>query len=64
MFCYLRPVTGFLGTEETVDPQVYPDGLEPFELHLKECEWRYNQALPQLLAGLKLLVSKNKDLMV
>ena len=35
-----------------------------FELHLKECEWRYNQTLPQLLASLKLLVSKNKDLMV
>ena len=35
-----------------------------FELHLKECEWRYNRALPQLLASLKLLVAKNKDLMV
>ena len=34
-----------------------------FELHLKECEWRYNRALPQLLS-LKLLVAKNKDLMV
>ena len=34
------------------------------ELHLKECEWRYNRARPQLLAALKLLVSKNKDLMV
>lgn len=35
-----------------------------FELHLKECEWRYNKPLPQLLAELKRLVSKNKDLMV
>ena len=35
-----------------------------FELHLKECEWRYNRALPQLLASLKLLVAKNKKLMV
>ena len=35
-----------------------------FELHLKECEWRYNRALPQLLASLKLLVAKNKGLMV
>ncbi len=35
-----------------------------FELHLKECEWRYSRTLPQLFAGLKLLVSKNKDLMV
>jgi len=34
-----------------------------FELHLKECEWRYNRAAPQLLAALKLLVSKNKKLM-
>ena len=35
-----------------------------FELHLKECEWRYNKPLPQLLAELKRLVSNNKDLMV
>jgi len=35
-----------------------------FELRLKECEWRYNRALPQLLASLRLLVAKNKDLMV
>ena len=34
-----------------------------FELHLKEREWRYNQALPQLIAGLKRLVAKNKKLM-
>ena len=26
-----------------------------FELHLKECEWRYNKPLPQLLAELKRL---------
>jgi transposase-like protein len=35
-----------------------------FELHLKECEWRYNKILQDLIANLKLLVSKNKDLMV
>ena len=35
-----------------------------FELHLKECEWRYNKPLPQLIAELKLLLSKNKDLVV
>ncbi len=35
-----------------------------FELHLEECEWRYNRTLPQLLASLNLLVSKNKNLMV
>ena len=37
------------------------NGVKPnFELHLKECEWRYNRTLPQLLAALKLMVSKNK----
>lgn len=35
-----------------------------FELHLKECEWRYSRDLPQLTADLKLLIAKNKDLMV
>jgi len=35
-----------------------------FELHLEKCEWRYNRTLPQLLANLKFLVSKNKNLMV
>ena len=35
-----------------------------FELHLKECEWRYNKTLPELIANLMALVSKNKDLMV
>ncbi len=35
-----------------------------FELHLKECEWRYNKPLPQLIAEMKRLVAKNKDLMV
>ena len=35
-----------------------------FDLHLKECEWRYNRALPQLLSGLHLLIAQNKDLMV
>ncbi|MEG6507251.1 IS1595 family transposase, partial [Nitratidesulfovibrio sp. 1201_IL3209] len=33
-------------------------------LHLKECEWRYNKPLPQLIAEMKRLVAKNKDLMV
>lgn len=31
-----------------------------FEFHLKECEWHYSRTLPQLLAHLKFLVSKNK----
>ena len=35
-----------------------------FELHLKECEWRYDRKLPLLLTSLKLLVAKNKKLMV
>lgn len=35
-----------------------------FALHLKECEWRYNKTLPELIAALKLLVAKNKELMV
>ena len=35
-----------------------------FELHLKECEWRYSKTLPELLDNLKTLVSKNNDLMV
>jgi transposase-like protein len=35
-----------------------------FDLHLHECEWRYNRSLPQLLADINLLLAKNKDLMV
>jgi len=35
-----------------------------FELHLKECEWRYNKTLPQLLDELKSVITKNKLLMV
>jgi transposase-like protein len=35
-----------------------------FEIHLKECEWRYNKPLPQLLDELKLFMTKNKTLMV
>ena len=35
-----------------------------FELHLKECEWRYNKPLSSLIGELKTLLSKNKDLMV
>lgn len=35
-----------------------------FELHLKEYGWHYNNPLPQLIAELKRLVSKNKDLIV
>ena len=38
----------------------FNDVKQNFELHLKECEWRYNRALPQLLASLKLLVVKSK----
>ena len=35
-----------------------------FDLHLKECEWRYDRALPQLLASLHQLLAHNTDLMV
>ena len=35
-----------------------------FRFHLKECEWRYSKTLPQLLTELKLLITKNKNLMV
>jgi transposase-like protein len=35
-----------------------------FQLHLKECEWRYGQELPELIASLRKLVTKNKTLMV
>lgn len=35
-----------------------------FELHLKECGWRYNKILPNRIANLKTLVSTNTKLMV
>lgn len=35
-----------------------------FELHLKECEWRYGKELPELIAELQRMISKNKNLMV
>ena len=35
-----------------------------FELHLKECEWRYNKQLTELINEIKLMMAKNKDLMV
>lgn len=35
-----------------------------FGLHLKECEWRYNRTLPQLLADIHRLIADEKDLMV
>ena len=35
-----------------------------FDLHLKECEWRYNRTLPELLARISHLLVHNKDLMV
>jgi transposase-like protein len=35
-----------------------------FELHLKECEWRYNKSTGQLVKELRTLISKNKNLMV
>ena len=35
-----------------------------FELHLKECEWRYNKSTGQLIKELRTLISKNKNLMV
>jgi hypothetical protein len=30
-----------------------------FELHIEECEWRYDQPLEQLIGRLKELVAKN-----
>ena len=35
-----------------------------FELHLKECEWRYNKPTGQLVKELRTLITKNKTLMV
>lgn len=35
-----------------------------FELHLKECEWRYNKSSSQLLSELLTMIRQNKDLMV
>ena len=35
-----------------------------FELHLKECEWRYNKSTGQLVKELRTLITKNKNLMV
>ena len=35
-----------------------------FELHLKECEWRYNKSSSDLFTELKKLIAKNKDMMV
>jgi len=35
-----------------------------FDLHLKECEWRYNRPLPKLLADLNRLMAKKKHLKV
>jgi len=35
-----------------------------FDLHLKECEWRYNRTLPQLLISINRLIAQNADLMV
>ena len=35
-----------------------------FNLHLKECEWRYNKPHPQLLAELRAMIRQNQDLMV
>lgn len=35
-----------------------------FELHLKECEWRYNKSTEQMMLDLKTLISNNKILMV
>ena len=33
-----------------------------FDLHLKECEWRYNRTLPHLLADIQHLITHNKEL--
>ena len=35
-----------------------------FDLHLKECEWRYNKPLDQLIEELQTLIKKTKTLMV
>ena len=35
-----------------------------FDLHLKECEWRYNKPLDQLIKELLALIKKNKTLLV
>lgn len=35
-----------------------------FELHLKECEWRYNKIYSQLLIELRAIIRQNPDLMV
>jgi transposase-like protein len=35
-----------------------------FELHLKECEWRYNKSHSQLRSELLSMIRENKDLMV
>lgn len=35
-----------------------------FELHLKECEWRYNKSTGQIVKELRTLITKNKNLMV
>lgn len=35
-----------------------------FDLHLKECEWRYNKPLDQLIEELHALIKKTKTLMV
>lgn len=35
-----------------------------FELHLKECEWRYGKTPDQLIADLRRLVADNRDLLV
>ncbi len=34
-----------------------------FELHLKECEWRYNKSTDQIILDLKKLISDNTVLM-
>ncbi|HEY4112599.1 MAG TPA: IS1595 family transposase, partial [Rhizomicrobium sp.] len=35
-----------------------------FELHLKECEWRYNKPHSQLLVELRAMVRQHPSLMV
>jgi len=35
-----------------------------FDLHLKECAWRYNKPLDQPVQELQTLIKKNKSLLV
>ena len=42
----------------------FNDVKKNFDLHLKECEWRYNKPLDQLIRELRALIKKKKTLLV